>query len=103
MFSLEGGQNTQELFVEIKDRLDEFEENVFSLWISHAPEIISNNLNETLIHRVDEKNIKLNFTEELELTLREVRYFHSYGFKNLPESLTQLIVLTDDLWVRTFF
>lgn len=64
-----------------------------------APQLIQNNLNENLISRLDEKWIHLNFTKELEITMREVKYFYSYGFKDLPEPLIKLFEFANDLWV----
>lgn len=62
-----------------------------------------NNLNETLLARVDEKNIMLNFKEELELAIREIKYFFRYGFKNLPESMSHVTELSDELWVKLIY
>lgn len=73
-------------FHTLTEKLKIFEDEVFESWAETVPEKIEVNLEKTLIVKIDDNIIMLNFDPELSAILREIHYLRLMKKENIPES-----------------
>ncbi|XP_049855418.1 dynein beta chain, ciliary-like [Schistocerca gregaria] len=72
------------------ESLDSFEDYIFTNWMTTVPNICAENLNKTILTRKKGFTLNLNFSEELVILLREVRYLKMLGKDGIPEEAINL-------------
>lgn len=79
-------------------KLTDFETQIYLQWTTSVGKQILNNMKMNVLVRQPDNLLMLNFSDELNTTLSEVRYLKAMEVDNIPKDTIDLYDLVDPLW-----
>ncbi|XP_058061407.1 LOW QUALITY PROTEIN: dynein beta chain, ciliary-like [Anopheles bellator] len=98
IFEHEKGRRVLHHAERTKERLAEFEQNLFTSWVADVTNHIEHFMSKSLLNRTQPRLLEMNFNQVLVTIMTEVRYLKCMGVMDIPEAALHYYAAGEALW-----